>query len=694
MLKFSHKTKGGMMLMKKISDLKIYVKLSMIIGWVILIGLAVILVSVNYRTRAIMTSQMNARLNEITEARATVTEEYFSKTLEYYKSIAALPSMSDAILYPDDAEIQARAQSELTKYASTNADLESLYLADPDTYVYAHTDTSFIGQYASPELAGFTSTIESFGGAYILGVITSPASGDNVAIFFANVYDDNGTPIGFIGGGSYVTSLQDTLYSMPTEGLEDIEMFLISPSEGTYIFTPDASQTGAEVTYSSHLKAIESYEANNTGAFTYRGSDNKNRILSYVYMPSVNLLFIITDPESDFMGEVNSLSLFVMFLIIIVFVFSIAAIVIISKAISKDIEKISYTINELGSLDITKANSLDVYLDRKDEVGNIALATSNLANAVENTIKSLRKLSNDLYKGSSTLSDNSASTLNSISQVDIAVHEIAESATNQSSSTQEAANSVKEIGNMVQETKSKAIMLKDSSEKMQESSKSAEDILTKLGEVNEKTKNAVEAMYNQTVQTNQSADQIAKASELISSIATQTNLLSLNASIEAARAGDAGKGFAVVAGEIGNLAAQTADTTKEINDIIQNLIENSKRSTEVMSEVRTIIEQQNDYVKQTQEIFASVEDEISQSLEGISDITITVDNLDSVRENVVTVVDKLSDIAESNAASTEETSASTSVVSSMMEQVSGIAKEISDIAANVQKDVDVFIINE
>lgn len=141
------------MLMKKISDLKIYVKLSMIIGWVILIGLAVILVSVNYRTRAIMTNQMNARLNEITEARATVTEEYFSKTLEYYKSIAALPSMSDAILYPDDAEIQARAQSELTKYASTSTDLESLYLADPDTYVYAHTDTSFIGQYASPELA-------------------------------------------------------------------------------------------------------------------------------------------------------------------------------------------------------------------------------------------------------------------------------------------------------------------------------------------------------------------------------------------------------------------------------------------------------------------------------------------------------------------------------------------------------------
>ncbi|MCR4903939.1 MAG: methyl-accepting chemotaxis protein [Butyrivibrio sp.] len=680
--------------MKRINNLKIYVKLSLVIGILVSLGLGTILVSVNYRTRAIMSSQINARLDEITESRATIIEGYFSDLLNYFVSLASMPDMAAILQDQDNTELQQKAQDALVRYSKTRNGIESLYLSEPDTIVFAHTDPSFIGQYASEDLPGFTATIESLGGAYILGVITSPASGDNVAIVFANVYDDSGNPVGFVGGGSYVTDLQNTLTGMSTEGLEDMEMFLISPSESTYIFTPDETQTGAAVEYESHLKAIELSATEHSGNFSYKGDDGQRRILSYHFIPSVNLLFIVTDPESDYMGEINSLSLFVMMLIFAVLAITIIAVVIISKMISKDIEKISYIIDDLGSLDITKSRALNKYTDRKDEVGKIAIATKNLAGAMEETIKSLRKLSGDLYTGSSQLRDNSSSTLNSISQVNIAVHEIAESATNQSSSTQDAANSIIEIGHMVEDTKQKTLMLKEASEKMQESSKDAGNILKKLGEVNEKTKSAVDAMYEQTAQTNQSADQISKASELISTIATQTNLLSLNASIEAARAGDAGKGFAVVAGEIGSLAAQTADTTKEITQIIQELIENSKRSTEVMSEVQSIIEQQNDYVNQTQEIFEYVENEISQSLDGISEITKTVDKLDSVRGSVVGAVEKLSSIAESNAATSEETSASTTIVSNMMEEVSGIAEKISGIAADVQKDVDVFKVND
>ena len=247
---------------------------------------------------------------------------------------------------------------------------------------------------------------------------------------------------------------------------------------------------------------------------------------------------------------------------------------------------------------------------------------------------------------------------------------------------------------MVEETKEKTLQLKENSQSMQDSSKKAGVILKELGEVNEKTKEAVDAMYEQTAQTSHSADQIAKASELIASIATQTNLLSLNASIEAARAGDAGRGFAVVAGEIGSLASQTADTTKEINDIIQQLIDNSKRSIEAMDEVKKIIDKQNEYVQQTEEIFGSVEGEISNNLVSIDEISSTVQRLDDVRSSVVNVVESLSTIAETNAATTQETSASTSVVSNMMEEVSSIATQILNIADGVKKDIDVFKISE
>jgi len=683
--------------MKKINDLKIYVKLSIVIGLVIMIGLGAIYGIINSRTRSIMRKQTEIRLSEITESRAVVIEKYFSDLQQYVDNFARLPDVVAYMQNTNDKAAAGKVQEILTSYSSTRTDLESMYLADDATLVYAHTDPSFIGQIANAEMAGFTENIESAGGVITAGIVLSPATNTNVAIVFANVHDASGKPIGFVGGATYVDELQNTITGMSSQGLEDARMYLIGSSDisaATYIFAPDPAMIGAVVEDEAQVGALQQMADTPTGFFTYHDKEKGRSILSYRNIPSVSTTFIVTDSENDFLKEINSLSNFILFLIILVFVVSVIGIVLISKAISLDIEGVSRVITSLGTLDITSTQALDKYDGRNDEVGQIANATKMLSAAVEKTIRSLRSLSGELQDGSGKLKENSESTLESIGQVDVAVHDIAQGATEQSDETKNATDSVKEIGVMVEETKEKTIQLKETSQLMKDSSKKAGEILKELGEVNEKTKTAVDAMYEQTAQTSNSADQISKASELIASIATQTNLLSLNASIEAARAGDAGKGFAVVAGEIGTLASQTADTTKEINDIIQQLIENSKRSIAAMDDVKKIIDKQNEYVQQTKDIFGSVEEEISNNLENIDEISTTVQRLDDVRSNVVNVVETLSTIAETNAATTQQTSASTSVVSNMMEEVSAIATKISGIADDVKKDIDVFKISE
>jgi len=683
--------------MKKINDLKIYIKMSLVIGLVIMIGLGSIYGIINSRTRSIMRKQTEIRLSEITESRSVVIEKYFSDLQNYVVNFAKLPAVVSYMQNTSDKTAANNVQETLLSYTSTRTDIESMYLADDATLVYAHTDPSFIGQVANAEMAGFTANIESAGGAMCAGIVLSPASNSNVAIVFANVHDASGKPIGFVGGATYVDELQNTITGMSTQGLDGAQMYLIGSSDitaATYIFAPDPAMLGAPVEDEAQVQALQQMADVPTSFFTYRDKTLGRSILSYRNIPSVAATFIVTDSEKDFLKDINSLSNFILFLVILVFCVSLVGVVLISKAISKDIEGVTEVITDLGTLDITKTQALEKYKGRNDEVGLIADATKKLSSAVERTIKSLRRHSGDLQNGSGKLRENSESTLESIGQVDIAVHDIAQSATEQSDETKNATDSVKEIGVMVEETKEKTMQLKEASQSMQDSSKKAGEILKELGEVNEKTKTAVDAMYEQTAQTSHSADQISKASELIASIATQTNLLSLNASIEAARAGDAGRGFAVVAGEIGSLASQTADTTKEINDIIQQLIDNSKRSIEAMDEVKKIIDMQNEYVQQTKEIFGSVEGEITNNLVSIDEISSTVQRLDDVRSSVVNVVESLSTIAETNAASTQETSASTSVVSNMMEEVSSIATQISNIAAGVKQDIDVFKISE
>ena len=683
--------------MKKINDLKIYIKMSLVIGLVIMIGLGSIYGIINSRTRSIMRKQTEIRLSEITESRSVVIEKYFSDLQNYVVNFAKLPAVVSYMQNTSDKTAANNVQETLLSYTSTRSDIESMYLADDATLVYAHTDPSFIGQVANAEMAGFTANIESAGGAMCAGIVLSPASNSNVAIVFANVHDAAGKPIGFVGGATYVDELQSTITGMSTQGLDAAQMYLIGSSDitaATYIFAPDPAMLGAPVEDEAQVQALQQMADVPTSFFTYRDKTLGRSILSYRNIPSVAATFIVTDSEKDFLKDINSLSNFILFLVILVFCVSLVGVVLISKAISKDIEGVTEVITDLGTLDITKTQALEKYKGRNDEVGLIADATKKLSSAVERTIKSLRRHSGDLQNGSGKLRENSESTLESIGQVDIAVHDIAQSATEQSDETKNATDSVKEIGVMVEETKEKTMQLKEASQSMQDSSKKAGEILKELGEVNEKTKTAVDAMYEQTAQTSHSADQISKASELIASIATQTNLLSLNASIEAARAGDAGRGFAVVAGEIGSLASQTADTTKEINDIIQQLIDNSKRSIEAMDEVKKIIDMQNEYVQQTKEIFGSVEGEIANNLDSIDEISSTVQRLDDVRSSVVNVVESLSTIAETNAATTQETSASTSVVSNMMEEVSTIATQILNIADGVKKDIDVFKISE
>jgi len=683
--------------MKKINDLKIYIKMSLVIGLVIMIGLGSIYGIINSRTRSIMRKQTEIRLSEITESRSVVIEKYFSDLQNYVVNFAKLPAVVSYMQNTSDKTAANNVQETLLSYTSTRTDIESMYLADDATLVYAHTDPSFIGQVANAEMAGFTANIESAGGAMCAGIVLSPASNSNVAIVFANVHDASGKPIGFVGGATYVDELQNTITGMSTQGLDGAQMYLIGSSDitaATYIFAPDPAMLGAPVEDEAQVQALQQMADVPTSFFTYRDKTLGRSILSYRNIPSVAATFIVTDSEKDFLKDINSLSNFILFLVILVFCVSLVGVVLISKAISKDIEGVTEVITDLGTLDITKTQALEKYKGRNDEVGLIADATKKLSSAVERTIKSLRRHSGDLQNGSGKLRENSESTLESIGQVDIAVHDIAQSATEQSDETKNATDSVKEIGVMVEETKEKTMQLKEASQSMQDSSKKAGEILKELGEVNEKTKTAVDAMYEQTAQTSHSADQISKASELIASIATQTNLLSLNASIEAARAGDAGRGFAVVAGEIGSLASQTADTTKEINDIIQQLIDNSKRSIEAMDEVKKIIDMQNEYVQQTKEIFGSVEGEITNNLVSIDEISSTVQRLDDVRSSVVNVVESLSTIAETNAATTQETSASTSVVSNMMEEVSSIATQILNIADGVKKDIDVFKISE
>ena len=341
-------------------------------------------------------------------------------------------------------------------------------------------------------------------------------------------------------------------------------------------------------------------------------------------------------------------------------------------------------------MDFTKDEKEDIFSRRNDETGDMSRSIRKLREQMEKMILDIRKRSEELFAASDVLSKDSEETYEMVIQVEKAVSEIAEGATSQAGETQKATESVITIGNMVEETASEAGRLHDNTDVIKNLGSEANSTLAGLTEINRKTKEAIEIISRQTNTTNESALKIREATALITSIATETNLLSLNASIEAARAGEQGRGFAVVASQIQKLAEQSNESAKTIEHIVSALINDSEKAVHTMEEVKDVMEEQNTKVDKAGEIFEDVLRGIEVTIKGITTISDYTTKMDTARVNVVDVVQNLTAIAEENAAATEETSASATEVNNIIGNISDKAKDVRSIAENLHDTVEMF----
>ena len=329
-------------------------------------------------------------------------------------------------------------------------------------------------------------------------------------------------------------------------------------------------------------------------------------------------------------------------------------------------------------------------LKRKDEIGDITRAVSHLQTELFDIISDIKNKSDVLIEASVDLDKTARETSDVVSQVERAVQEIADGATSQAAETQKATSNVMFMGDMVEETNREVEQLKMNAEDMKEYSASASGSITELQLSSHKSSQSIEDIYRQTVTTNESALKIKEATSLITSIADETNLLSLNASIEAARAGDQGRGFAVVAAQIQKLAEQSNESAREIDAIVNLLIADSTSAVRTMEEVKQIIDAQNEHVEKTGQLFNTVMSGIDESIRGVESIAERTRKLDGARVSVVDVVQNLTAIAEENAASTEETSASAAEVSSIISNVSESAEQLKLVADGLELKMNIF----
>lgn len=463
--------------------------------------------------------------------------------------------------------------------------------------------------------------------------------------------------------------------------------------DGTMLYHPTPDKIGAPVENEAVTGLVAAIAKGNIPEpdvieYLYKGV---MKYASYYIGADAAFILVITADEDEVFADMNAIVSRSMVSTIVTAIVCLIVAVIIATLIIKPLEQTISIIRKIADLDFRKDEIHTRVIKRKDESGLMARAVEHLREELVTVISKITGQSKDLYVTAGSLNSSAYETSESVEQVEKAISEIAEGATSQAAETQTATENIIVMGNMIEETNDEVEKLRENARAMRSAGDVAMDILKDLSAVNQKTKDAMQVIYAQTNVTNDSALKIKEAVNIITDIAEETNLLSLNASIEAARAGEQGRGFAVVAAQIQKLAEQSNESAKQIEQIINVLINESQKSVETMEEVKTVIDKQDENVQHTGDAFQNVKDGISSSIDVIRIIAAKTKQLDEARVRVVDVVQNLTAIAEENAASTEETSASAAEVSAIMGTIAENTGHLNGIAHELEESVKQFV---
>lgn len=488
----------------------------------------------------------------------------------------------------------------------------------------------------------------------------------------------------------HVHTMQGIVEKAQLEGIDSSYGYIVS-TDGTMLYHPTAEKIGQPVENETVKKIVAEVEAGKTPepevvSYMFDGTQK----YAACYVSENGFIFVMTADDTDLLKAANKLQARGLGTGVVVLILGVFVAWICARRMTRPLIRMTSAVDRIAGFDLTEDPELIALDKNKGETGAIAHAVLHMKQALRSMVQQIREQSANIHQASGQLEENATATSGNVDSVETAVNEIATGATSQATETQRATEDVVMMGTMIENTSTQVENLNSTAVEMSNASASARDALEELNHINEKAIESIEVIYQQTHTTNESALKIKDVTELIASIAEETNLLSLNASIEAARAGDAGKGFAVVASQIQKLAEQSNASTKKIDDIIHMLLTDSENAVHTMEEVREVMHQQSEKVEQTKQVFDSLNQGIDQSISGMEAISEHTRQLDHARENIVDTVQNLSAIAQENAASTEETNAVVMEIGGVMQQISGNAQGLRRIADILEKNMETF----
>ena len=480
----------------------------------------------------------------------------------------------------------------------------------------------------------------------------------------------------------------NNLLDVKLEGMDSAYMYVVQ-NDGTMLYHPTKEKVGQPVENAVIKGVVQQLQDGKKPGTTVVEYDfnGTTKYSAYTILNNENIL-VLTADESEALAGITTVTGVAVGIIAIVVLIAIIISFIMGRRLMRPLVKVSTIIEDVANGNIEA--DFSVVKESNDEIGLIIEKMKELTQSLGSIVGKIRNSSDTMSSNSYDLNDTSSQTLAANNEISKAVEDVAEGSTGMAASISkinenllEMSNETKDINASVDEIKNQTVAVQDSSKIMNDKIKSMQDSSHKMDE-------GISAISKRIETVNTTVDKVSNIVSVIEEISSETNLLSLNASIEAARAGDAGKGFAVVAQEIRVLSDNTNTELENIKQIISSLVEECRYCVQASGTIVEDNAKQKEEIKAVLDEFGSLDEQIQKTAEKADEIEELVTAMIELNDDITKSSNSLTDVSAANAAATEEMNANIEELNAMMHGVSEMAEHMNNESDGLKEALSFF----